>query len=840
MIIWMRSFRFGEHYMTKKYKVTGMSCAACSARVEGAVSRVEGVRECSVSLLTGELTVVGEVGYDGVADAVISAGYGISEDDGARVADDGRAEEKKILYRLIWSIGLLLPLSYISMGGMIGLPRPGFLDNPAWVSMLVEMALSLAVLIINARFFISGARAVMHLSPNMDTLVALGSAVSFIYSAVITLIAVFGGEHGAGHGLYFESAAMILVFITVGKLLEARAKGKTTDAIRALVSLMPRRATLLRDGIEVSVDIDDVRVGDIFVVRAGESIPTDGVILSGSGAVDESMLTGESLPIDKSVGERVSGATVMRSGYMTCRATEVGEGTALAAIIRAVKEASASKAPIAKLADRVSAVFVPTVLGIALVTLFGWLIAKATIGYAVGRAVSVLVISCPCALGLATPVAIMVGSGVGARQGILFKSATAIETAGRVKTVVFDKTGTLTRGEMSVAGVYAPLGEYKLLCIAYSLELLSEHPIAAAIVRYAEERGIKGGSVEGFRTLAGRGVEGIVDGSRCFGVSYNEAKRLTNLDKTIEKAYNESASRGRTPIVFVREGELLGMISVSDSPRDGASECVSALMDMGVSVVMLTGDNEISARAIADDIGIGRVIAGVLPEGKERAVRELRESGAVAMVGDGINDAPSLAAADLGIAVGCGTDVAIESADAVLMRTDRLDAASVISLGRATLRCVKQNLAWAFVYNVIGIPMAAGLFGLALDPMFGALAMSLSSLTVVLNALRLNFLHPRDKKINTGADVSANKNESTSGNEPEAQTEEYMTAIIKVDGMMCPHCEARVKKAIEAIEGVESAVPSHKDGTVSVSMSPEVDVALITAAITDAGYEVLS
>ena len=830
--------------MTEKYRVSGMSCAACSARVEGAVSHVTGVSGCAVNLLTGELRVEGEYSENEIISAVRGAGYGIepagSSSGGADTDELKESESRPMLYRLLWSVGFLIALMYFSMGHMLGIPLPKVLvDAPVSIA-LIQMLLCIAVMVINGKFFINGVKGVIHLAPNMDTLVALGSAASFGYSVVMTFLMIFteaegGDAHGMLHGLYFESAAMILALITVGKFLEARAKGRTTDALRSLLSLKPKTATLMRDGVEVTVGIDEVRVGDIFVVRAGESIPTDGVVIEGEGSVDESMLSGESLPNDKSCGARVSGATVNKSGYMLCRATEVGEGTALAGIIRMVKEASSTKAPIAKLADRVSGVFVPVVLGIALITFFGWLIAGAEAGYAIGRAVSVLVISCPCALGLATPVAIMVGSGVGAVRGILFKSAAALEESGRVRTVVFDKTGTLTRGEMSVAGVYATRDEGELLSLAYSLEVLSEHPLALAVVKYAEQKGIDRLPVEGFRTLAGRGVCGVVDGDEIYGVSFVEAKKLTNIDKTLENAYNDSASRGRTPIVFIRGGECLGMISVSDSIREDARECVSELRGMGIEVVMLTGDNEVSARAVAAEVGIERVVAGVLPGGKEAVIRELRESGRVAMVGDGINDAPSLTAADVGIAVGRGTDIAIESADVVLMRDELSDVPSAIALGRSVLMNVRENLGWAFLYNSIGIPMAAGLFGLALDPMFGALAMSLSSFSVVMNALRLNLWRPRWEK-------SKNKTGEPCGT-PEINNEKEifcMERIIKVEGMMCPHCEARVKKVLEAIEGVAEAIPSHKDGSVTVKLSGEVDTALLEAAITDAGYSVIS
>lgn len=819
--------------MTERYKVSGMSCAACSARVERAVRLLDGVDACSVNLLTGDLRVEGDASADRVISAVVSAGYG------ARLASDERdtaADKKKVGgarsgRAFVASLILLLPLMYIAMGHMLGAPMPAPLAERAWLIAALQMILAAAVMLLNYRFFVSGVRGVLHLAPNMDTLVALGSFTSFVYSAVIAVM-IFSGAadgHSLLHGLYFESAAMILVLIGVGKMLEARAKRRTTDAISALAQLKPSRATVVRDGAEIEISTDELRIGDIFAVRAGESIPTDGVVISGSGSVDESMLTGESLPIDKFSGDRVCGATLSRSGYMLCKATEVGEETALSGIIRMVKEASATKAPIAKLADRVAGVFVPFVLAVSLLTLFGWLISGAGVGYAIGRAVTVLVISCPCALGLATPVAIMVGSGAGARRGILFGTAAALEEAGRVRTVVLDKTGTITNGIMTVTDVTAVADETELLSVAYSIERLSEHPLGVGVSAYARERGARELAVLDFETLPGRGVCAILDGERVYGVSYAYATELLAPPEPLNEAYKKYATLGKTPIVFIRGESCLGMLALSDSPKESAREGVSALKALGLEVVMLTGDNELCARAVADEVGIDKVIAGVLPGGKESTVRELQRGGKVAMVGDGINDAPSLTAADVGIALGCGTDIAIEAADVVLMNDKLTDVAAAISLGRATLTNVRENLGWAFLYNSVGIPMAAGLFGLTLSPMFGALAMSLSSFSVVMNALRLNLWRPvweRKKKTNIDKNTQNEKENN------------IMTKIIKVEGMMCPHCEARVKKTLEAFDFVTEAIPSHKDGTVTLTLTEVADMAALAAALDEQGYPV--
>ncbi len=824
--------------MKKKYLVRGMSCAACSARVEDAVSHLEGVTACSVNLLTGEMLVLGEVSPDDVIACAARAGYGAALAAESGKTDTGRGIDgnfddgsAKILKRFLLSLLPMLLLMYVSMGRMILLPLPAFLASSPLLVGIVQLVLSGIVILINRRFFISGFKGAIHLAPNMDTLVSLGSLASYLYSVYkLALIAIEPSVTHL-HDLYFEAAAMILVLISLGKFLEAKAKGKTTDAIRSLLMLAPKEATLLVGDTLKVVSADEVCEGDIFVLRAGDRIPTDGVVISGEGSVDASMLTGESIPVYKGVGDEVSAATAVNSGYLTCRATRVGEGTTLASIIRMVKDAAASKAPIAKLADRVSGVFVPVVLAVALCTLFGWLIAGEAFGFALARAVSVLVISCPCALGLATPVAIMVGSGVGARRGILYKNATALEMAGRIKTVVLDKTGTITKGEMSVTDIIPiNISEDELLSLAYSLEYKSEHPLARAIVDYAEKRGIKRDELTDFMTLAGRGVSSKMGESVLYGVSYEYASELLSTD-SVEERYAALAAIGKTPIVFIRDSEIVGIIALMDTPREDARSAVSALRSKGVRVVMLTGDNELTARAVADEVGIEEVVAGVLPDGKESVIsRLLGEGEPVAMVGDGINDAPALTRADLGIAVGRGTDIAIDAADVVLVRSSLMDVVSALGIGRAALWNIRENLVWAFLYNCIGIPMAVGLFGLTLNPMFGALAMSLSSFTVVMNALRLNLWRP----------IAAKQTETTPQKEAITTPKEEikMQRIMKVNGMMCPHCEARVKKVLEAIDGVESAVPSHKEGTVIVTLSAEVSDEALRGAVTAADYEV--
>ncbi len=822
--------------MEQKFKVGGMSCAACSARVERAVSSLPSVEVCTVNLLTGDMIVSGDASVEDVIDAVTRAGY-TAENAAENSKKHGKgdefsersAESRGILIRFLSSLLPMFILMYLSMGHMLGAPIPAFL-SPFAVA-IIQLVLALIIMVINYKFFVNGFMGVMHLAPNMDTLVSLGSAASFVYSVYIVVRMSPSGGMEHLHSLYFETAAMILVFISLGKYLESVAKGKTTSALAALLRLAPKRATLLIGGVEQTIDIEDLKVGDTFVVRAGESIPTDAKIISGAGAIDESALTGESMPYDKSVGEDVYAATILKSGYIVCRATRVGEGTTLSEIIRMVKEASATKAPIAKLADRVAGIFVPIVLGISLLTLGGWFLFGETFGFALARAVAVLVISCPCALGLATPVAIMVGSGSGAKHGILYKNATALEVAGRVKTVIFDKTGTLTNGTPVVTDVL-PInydGE-EFISLIYSLENMSEHPLGEAVAGYAKERGAKLLPVQGYETLPGRGVSGKLDGKTVFATSLAAAKELTFVDKSIEEKCLRFAAVGKTPLVFTVDGVCAGIVAVADTAKADAAVAVSELSSMGIDVIMLTGDNEVTANAVAREIGISHVIAGVLPSGKESAVREvMANSGSkVAMVGDGINDAPALTSADLGIAVGAGTDVAIDSADVVLMNSSPRDVVNVISLGRKTLANIRENLTWAFLYNMIGIPMAIGLFGLTLDPMFGALAMSLSSFSVVMNALRLGLWKPRAIKKETHTVANAAGEEEVKN----------MKITLNVSGMMCPHCESRVKKALEAIDCVALAVPSHENGTVEIELSAEIDKEILVSAIVDAGYEV--
>ena len=830
--------------MTEKYKVTGMTCAACSARVERAVKSLHGVDKCSVNLLTGDMSVDGEVSRETVIDAVISAGYGVEderESSTSREKNKGDGTTRVLLLRLCSSMSLVLVLMYFSMGHMLGLTDP--FGHNAIANALVQMILALAVMVINQRFFINGVKGIIHRSPNMDTLVSLGSLASFGYSFVMLILMsydVVGGGDGMEylHGLYFESAAMILALITLGKMLESRAKGKTTDAIKGLMSLKGKYATLIIDGEEKTISVDDIRIGDILAVRPGESIPTDGEIVSGQSAIDESMLTGESLPRDAFSGDSVYGGSINKSGYITIRATKIGEGTVLAGIIKMVKEASGTKAPIAKLADKVSAVFVPAVMAISLVTFIGWLIADATVGYAIGRAISVLVISCPCALGLATPVAIMVGSGVGAKRGVLFKTATALEESGRVKTVVLDKTGTITVGEPKVTDVIPNgISQYELLKIAHSLEKKSEHPLARAIVAYSERVGISADDAKEFESLTGRGVYGKIGGKEARAMSFSAAYDV--FGDMIPKVLGEKlAEDGKTPLCFICDGKYIGAIALADTLKSDAGECVAYLKSMGLRVVMLSGDNERTAHAVAKKAGIDEVVAGVLPDGKEAVIRQLSENGRVAMVGDGINDAPALTTADVGIAIGHGTDIAIDSADVVVMGKTVSEVAYAIGIGRATLTNIKENLFWAFGYNCLGIPLAAGLFGLTLSPMIGAAMMSLSSFSVVMNALRLNLWRP--KKIST----SPTPCEENAYSEAEIEVinsmkeNNKMNAIIKVDGMMCPHCEARVKKACEAVDGVVSAVASHTDGTVTLEMTRNAEEEC-KKAITDAGYDVV-
>ncbi len=875
----------------EKLKVTGMSCAACSARVERAVSSLDGVASCSVNLLTGDLTVEGSASREVISDAVIAAGYGVAEE----LDKEPKIKDKHtpvLIFRLTSSLVLVTVLMYFSMGHMVGLPTPAWL-SPVW-NAGIQMTLSLLVLLINFRFFVNGARGVIHLAPNMDTLVSLGSLAAFGYSFAV-FIKMIAEPHTAAHhlhDLYFESAAMILALITLGKLLEARAKGKTTDAIASLMSLGAKRATLLVDGAERTVDIDEVRVGDLFVVRPGERIAVDGIVVEGDSAVDESMLTGESLPVEKTVGSEVYGATVNANGRLVCRAERVGEGTVLSSIIKMVSDATATKAPIARLADRVSGVFVPTVMGIAIVTLIGWLIAGRDFGFAIGRAISVLVISCPCALGLATPVAIMVSGGVAARRGVLYKNATATEQCGRVECVLLDKTGTVTEGRPSVTDVIS--ASPKLLSVALTLEKPSEHPLARAIVEYCEKNGASPLPADGFTAITGRGVSNNIANSVAYGVSLDYAKTLTTVDIDTQNEYDRLAREGKTPMLFIHDGKYLGMIAVADGIKSDASGAVSALKKMGLRVVMLTGDNAAVAKRIAAEVGIDEVRAGLLPDGKLDAVKEYSVKYRTMMVGDGINDAPALTAAGVGLAIGRGTDVAIEAADVVLVRDGLLGVVDAVGIGRAALRNIKENLFFAFLYNCLGIPLAAGLFGLALSPMIGALAMSLSSFSVVSNALRLNLWRPcyeRGRRCDTkntvgtdaekseggvdekpvaavteksvGADtkstvaavaenaalsgggedmaVALNKNISECDfdeNKSEGE-DKKMIKVFVLDGMMCPHCEARVKKAVEAIDGVTEATAIHLDGTLTVEMSRDVSEE-IRKTVEEAGYPVIA
>ena len=815
----------------ERYQVTGMSCAACSARVEKAVSGLDGIAACSVNLLTGTMSIEGTVSPDIVISAVEAAGYGASlqskENRHSKKSDDSiqDAQTPQIAKRLIASLILLIPLMYLTMGHLMwGWYLPAVLSTNPMAMALIQLLLTTAVMVINQKFFISGTKGLLHKAPNMDTLVSLGAGASYLYSVGILFqmtAANHADLHHLLHGLYFESAAMILTLITLGKLLEARSKGKTTNAIQGLLKLAPQTATLLKDGREVTVPIETVTVGDIFAVRPGESIPVDGVVTDGTSAVNESALTGESVPEDKSVGDRVFAATINQSGYLTCRATDVGEDTTLSQIIRMVSDASATKAPIAKIADKVSGIFVPVVMGIAIITMLAWLIAHQTMGYALARAVSVLVISCPCALGLATPVAIMVGSGVGAKNGILFKTAAALEETGRVKTVVLDKTGTVTKGVPTVTDLLPADGvsQWELLQWAATLEYRSEHPLAKAVIEKAEQEEIDLGEVGNFQALPGNGLRGTVNGINLYGGSLRYLKELGFVSDSVEDQVHQLAEEGKTPLLFAREEGYLGMIAVADSIKEDSPAAIANLKHMGIRVIMLTGDNQRTANAIGKLAGVDDVVAEVLPDGKEAVIRDLQKQGKVAMVGDGINDAPALTAADIGIAIGAGSDIAIDAADVVLMKNTLADVPAAIRLGRSTLRNIHQNLFWAFCYNTIGIPLAAGvwipLLGWELSPMFGAAAMSLSSFSVVSNALRLNFAKIYNTSIKENND---------------------MEKKLKIKGMMCPHCEARVKKLLEGMDGVEVAVVSHKKGTAIVTLSKPVEDGVFKKAIEDAGY----
>ena len=885
----------------KQYTVTGMSCAACSSRVEKAVSKVPGVTACSVSLLTNSMGVEGDVPPETVIHAVEDAGYGASlKGQGAAAQAQSASEAEDALkdretpvlkHRLIASLGFLAVLMYMSMGHMMwGWPLPHFMDGNHVAMGLLQLLLAGIIMVINQKFFISGFKGLLHRAPNMDTLVALGSGASFIYSTyalfAMTDAQLKGNDTAVMsymHEFYFESAAMILALITVGKMLEARSKGKTTDALKGLMKLAPKTAVIIRDGVETKVPIEEVKKGDVFVVRPGENIPVDGVVLEGTSAVNEAALTGESIPVDKAQGDPVSAATVNQSGYLRCEATRVGEDTSLSQIIRMVSDAAATKAPIAKIADRVSGVFVPAVITIAVVTTIVWLLAGQTFGFALARGISVLVISCPCALGLATPVAIMVGNGMGAKNGILFKTAVSLEETGKMDIVALDKTGTITSGEPRVTDVIPSGGvtEKELVSLALSLEKKSEHPLAKAVLLYAKEQQIDAPEAADFQALPGNGLSGTLDGASLAGGSFSYISGHTTVSAQEQASFERLASEGKTPLCFMKNGRLAGMIAVADVIKEDSPQAVKELQNMGIRVVMLTGDNERTARAIGAQAGVDEVIAGVLPDGKESVIRSLKEQGKVAMVGDGINDAPALTRADIGIAIGAGTDIAIDAADVVLMKSRLSDVPAAIRLSRATLRNIHENLFWAFFYNVVGIPLAAGLwypiFGWKLNPMFGAAAMSLSSFCVVTNALRLKLFkmhdaskdHPMRKRaekaaskggekaenagaVRMGAEDTRSIGQTANGNETvskEMQKSENqknninmegitMTKTMNIEGMMCGHCEARVKKALEALAGVESAEVSHEKGTAVVNMSADVADDTLKEAVEAQDYKV--
>ncbi len=831
----------------KQYNVTGMTCAVCSTRVEKAVSRVEGVNFCSVSLLTNSMTVEGGNEKD-IIEAVQKAGYGVSTTEKETSNRSfykktlENTETPKLKKRLLWSVGFLIILMYVSMGHtMWGWPLPHFFKGNPLAVALIQLLLTAAVLVINQRFFVNGFKAIINRTPNMDSLVALGSSASFGYSvfALLSMTKTYANGNIAHaehmlHDLYFESAAMILTLITVGKLLESVSRGRTTSALKSLLELAPKTATVIRNGKEQVIATAEVLVDDVFVVRPGDSIPADGTVLEGSSAVDQSALTGESIPVEKQTGDTVSAATVNTSGFLKCRATRVGEDTALSEIIKTVGQAASTKAPIAKVADKVSGVFVPSVIIIAIITVAVWLIVGQSIGFALTRAVSVMVISCPCALGLATPVAIMVGSGLGAKNGILFKTASALEETGRITTVVLDKTGTVTTGKPTVCGIYPEDGitEEQLLTFAASLEIKSEHPLAKAIIQETEKNSIAVLDVADFEAKIGSGLLGKIQNATVFGGNMKYISTVATVSDSVKTLTERLSKNGETPLLFAKDGEMLGVISVADTLKDDSKNAVEQLHNMGIKVVMLTGDNRNTATAIGQQIGVDEIISDVLPDGKQSVVEDLKQDGKVMMVGDGINDAVALVSADVGVAIGTGTDVAIDSADVVLMKNGLLEVPSVIRLGRWTLKNIRENLFWAFIYNCIGIPLAAGvfinLFGWELNPMFGALAMSLSSFCVVTNALRLNFkdIHnlKRDKKIKN----KSNKKEKNG-----------MEKELKIEGMMCMHCEAHVKKALEALDGVESVVASHEKGTAVITLSADVSDELLKKTVEEEGYKVL-
>ena len=831
----------------ERYDVGGMSCAACSARVEKAVSGVEGVTTCNVSLLTNSMTVEGSAGADEIIRAVEKAGYTAKAQNtetkqNNKIKIEKPNEVKPMVRRFVISLILLLVLMYFSMGHVMwGWSLPAFFEHNHIAIALVQLLLSGIIMVINKRFFVSGFKGLIHRAPNMDTLVSLGSAASFVWSVYeMFLMTVTEGEAQMEllHGLYFESAAMILVLITLGKILEAHSKGKTTDALRALMDLSPKTAVIERNGKETEVPIEEVGIGDIFILRPGMSVPVDGVVIEGESAVDESMLTGESIPVDKAADSQVYSATINQSGYLKCRAARVGEDTTLSQIIRTVYEASSTKAPIARIADKVSGIFVPAVIGIALVTFIIWLITGAQFAYALERGITVLVISCPCALGLATPVSIMVGNGVGAKAGILFKNAEALETAGKTQIIALDKTGTVTKGEPEVTDIIPANGvtEAELLQTAYSIERMSSHPLAAAITAHAEENAISPLPCGDFQTLSGHGLSGTIGGEQVYAGSVKFIRTKTSVSKEIERKVNALADSGKTPMLFTKGDRLLGVIAAADTVKDDSKTAVEELNELGVRVVMITGDNAHTAKAIGDSVGIDRVYAGVLPSGKSDIVAGLKQYGRTAMVGDGINDAPALTSADTGIAIGSGSDIAIDSADVVLVGSRLSEAAAAIRLSRQTLRNIHQNLFWAFIYNVIGIPLAAGLwipiFGISLSPMFGAAAMSLSSFCVVTNALRLNLFDPHKRRKSKKAAVeipAAAENTNDEG-------EKLMKTVVNVEGMMCPMCEKHVKEAIEKNFAVEEVTASHEAKKVEITSAQSLDYDKVAAVIKDAGY----
>lgn len=840
-----------------QYNVTGMSCAACSTRVEKAVAKVPGVTSCSVSLLTNSMGVDGSASTEDIISAVEKAGYGASLKDGGKSAQSEAKEEseleesaeKALKSRLIWSVGFLIVLMYFSMGHMMwGWPLPPFYNDNHIAMGLTQLLLTAVIMVINQRFFISGFKSLWHRAPNMDTLVALGASAAFVYSTY-ALFAMTGAEvRGDADGVmkymmdfYFESAAMILTLITVGKMLEARSKGKTTNALKSLMKLSPQKAVILKNGEEKTVPVESVQKDDIFVVRPGESIPVDGVVIEGNSAVNEATLTGESIPADKTVGDVVSGATVNSSGFLKCRATRVGEDTTLSQIIKMVSDAAATKAPIAKIADKVSGIFVPVVIGIALISTIVWLILGRGVGFSLARGISVLVISCPCALGLATPVAIMVGSGMGAKNGILFKTAASLEEAGRIQIVALDKTGTITSGEPKVTDIIPAeqITDEKLLELASALEKKSEHPLAGAILAKADESEITAADVGEFAVLPGHGLKGTLSRKPLFGGNFEYINGISKIPDEFKSKSDELAKLGKTPLFFSYDGRFIGIIAVADVIKKDSPQAIKELRNMGIEVVMLTGDNERTARAIGEQAGVDKVIAGVLPDGKENEIRRLKEYGKTAMVGDGINDAPALTRADVGIAIGAGTDVAIDAADVVLVKSRLSDVPAAIRLSRAALRNIHENLFWAFFYNTIGIPLAAGVFiplGLTLNPMFGAAAMSLSSFCVVSNALRLNLFDIRDQSKDHKRKNKLNKHKQNYIKQEEET--KMIEKTMKIEGMMCGHCEATVKKALEALPQVDEARVSHETGLAVVSLNSEVDDSVLKKTVEDKDYTV--